>query len=39
VDAFPPDGDEPLGAAVAFCWPWGSTHRGEEIPSGDWQRR
>jgi hypothetical protein len=39
VDAYPTDGDEPLGAAVAFCWPWGDTHRGPEIAGGDWLRR
>jgi gamma-glutamylcyclotransferase (GGCT)/AIG2-like uncharacterized protein YtfP len=39
VDVFALDGDEPLGAAIAFCWPWSDTHRGEQIASGDWQRR
>lgn len=38
LDAFPDDQHDPTSALV-FCWPWGATHRGSHIPSGDWQER
>ncbi|MPZ73395.1 MAG: hypothetical protein GEU74_09215 [Nitriliruptorales bacterium] len=39
MDVFPPGAGDPSGSAVAFCWPWGTTHRGARIASGDWQDR
>lgn len=31
--------DDAPASAVTFCWPWGASHRGERITTGDWRRR